>query len=338
MKDSLKVTFGIVNCNRLHYLKSCLESLMYCTEDYENKEIIIVDNASIEDGTDKYLLEKEKQGIKVFRQAERDPANEFARGCNIIVSESTGDLVAPLQGDSQFVIRGGWLDHFSEFYKKYMNVVGSTVIDAQRTVRNKSNSFSEILCDQSYPFAMDLSRIPFSCSANAIYSKTSLDYFGPWSEDNKSHEGGMDSENDMRKRVLSALSKFDNPQFFCGTPLFTPMAAIYTDPRGTNSRIRGDKRYGQYWPPKSDFRYYKIFTFDEASRMCANRDIPIGIEEIAIGEGWDVPIDSDGNWKKNPIRPETATSLDWSDINETIDYSKTPISETKGYIDEWMSE
>ena len=337
MKDTLKVTFGIVNCNRLHYLKSCLESLVYCTEDYPNKEIIIIDNASIENGTEKYLLEKEKEGIKVFRQDERDPANEFARGCNIIVSEASGDLIAPLQGDSQFIVKGGWLNHFSEFYKKYMNVVGSTVIDAQRTIRNKSNTYSEILCDSEYPFTMDLSRIPFSCSANAIYSKASLEYFGPWSEDNKSHEGGMDSENDMRQRVRSVLSKYENPQFFCGHPIFTPMAAIYTDPRGTNSRIRGDKRYGEYWPPKKDFKYYKIFSFEEASKMCQDRAIPIGIEEIAIGEGWNVPIDQQGNWKKNPIRPETATSSDWFEINEEAQSSKSLKNETS-YIDEWMRD
>ena len=32
------VSVGIVNCNRLHYLKSCLESFLECTEDYKNKD------------------------------------------------------------------------------------------------------------------------------------------------------------------------------------------------------------------------------------------------------------------------------------------------------------
>ena len=78
------VTIGIVNCNRLFYLKSCLESFLDCTQDYPNKEIIIVDNASVEEGTEEYLVEKEKQGVKVFRQLLRDPNNEFARGLNLI--------------------------------------------------------------------------------------------------------------------------------------------------------------------------------------------------------------------------------------------------------------
>ena len=55
MKNYPKVTFGMVNCNRLFYLKSCFESLIECTLDYPNKEIIIVDNASVEKGTKEYL-------------------------------------------------------------------------------------------------------------------------------------------------------------------------------------------------------------------------------------------------------------------------------------------
>ena len=50
----MKVSFGIVNYNRLFYLKSCLESIVDCTFDYPNTEIIDVDNASVEEGTDEY--------------------------------------------------------------------------------------------------------------------------------------------------------------------------------------------------------------------------------------------------------------------------------------------
>ena len=101
-----KVTFGIVNCNRLHYMRSCLESLLYCTDSYDNKEIIIVDNASVEQGTSEYLDEKEKQGIIVIRQEKRDPSSEFAKGLNVIIENSTGEYICPLQGDMQFIVKG----------------------------------------------------------------------------------------------------------------------------------------------------------------------------------------------------------------------------------------
>ena len=60
MEDLPKVSFGLVNCNRLFYLRSCLESLIHCTQDYPNKEIIVVDNASVESGTDEYLKQISK--------------------------------------------------------------------------------------------------------------------------------------------------------------------------------------------------------------------------------------------------------------------------------------
>ena len=91
-----KVTFGFVNCNRLHYLRSCVESLLICTEDYSNKEIIIVDNASKEEGTEEYLNDLRDRGFKVFVQEERDPSNEYAKALNIIAENATGKYVASI--------------------------------------------------------------------------------------------------------------------------------------------------------------------------------------------------------------------------------------------------
>ena len=162
-QEQPKVTFGIINCNRLHYLKSCVESLIVSTSDYENKEIIIVDNASSEKGTDEYLIEKGEQGIKVFRQVSRDPSNEFAKALNIITRESTGDYIAHLQGDMQFVINGGWLHEYVKFYEKFKNQVGCVGLDAQRTKRNRQTSKFSKKMNDDYSFFLDYSRIPFSC-------------------------------------------------------------------------------------------------------------------------------------------------------------------------------
>ncbi|NBX39191.1 MAG: glycosyltransferase, partial [Flavobacteriia bacterium] len=44
------------------------------TKNYENKEIIIVDNASVEAGTHEYLEEIQERGITVIKKNERNPA------------------------------------------------------------------------------------------------------------------------------------------------------------------------------------------------------------------------------------------------------------------------
>ena len=116
-QDSPKVTVGFVNCNRLHYLKSCVESFLESTKDYENKEILIVDNASVEEGTSEYLDDLQSRGFTVFRREKRDPSNEFALALNTIVENATGEYLIALQSDMQFIIKDKWLSEYVHFAK-----------------------------------------------------------------------------------------------------------------------------------------------------------------------------------------------------------------------------
>ena len=65
-----KVTFGIINYNRLFYLKSCAESLMESVEDYDNVEFICIDDNSREVGTKAYLASLRERGWTVINQEE----------------------------------------------------------------------------------------------------------------------------------------------------------------------------------------------------------------------------------------------------------------------------
>jgi hypothetical protein len=97
-------------------------------------------------------------------------------------------------------------------------------------------------------------------------------------------------------------------------PIFPVAAAIYTDPRGTNARIRGNKRYGKYWEPKETFKYYKIWSYQEALDFSSDKDVPFGIEFAANPIGWKKPLDVNGNWLKNPIKPESCSENDYETI------------------------
>ena len=302
-----KVTFGIVNCNRLHYFRSCLESLLYCTEDYPNKEIIIIDNASVEAGTKEYLDEKEKQGHKVIRQKERDPSNEFPRALNLICENATGDYVCPLQGDVQFIIRGSWLKKYVEFCEKNKDYIGCVLLDAQRTIRNRSDSLAPTMGD--FQFFYSLKRNPVSGAGDVFYTKKVIDNIFPWPISNDRHEGGTavgarknqnDSETTMIERGKAYLESLGHTAYV-SLPQVPVAAVIHTDPHGTNAVIRGDKRYGDYWAPKEDFKYYKIWEFDEImERFGSPRAYPVGIEDVVETIGFHPPLDEYGNWKKNP--------------------------------------
>ena len=333
-----KVTFGIVNCNRLFYLKSCVESLLYCTSDYENKEVIIVDNASVEDGTEEYLSEKEDQGLTIIRMTDRDPSNEFARGLNTILKKSTGSIIIPLQGDMQFILKGGWLNHYVSLLDRHEGSIGCILLDAQRNIRNKSATFSQLLGDPEYPFIIDVNRFPFSGAADSAYNRKVVDFFGAWNEDNLNHEGGSDSETDMRNRVTSFMEQNKDVKLFAVQPIFSPAAAIFTDSRGTNARVRGNRLYGDYWEAKEDFKYYKIHEFDDALKMCKDKRIPIGIEDIAHPIGWDAPINELGNWKKQPIDPKRATKSDYIELKYSNLVKDEDIVSDPTYMTDWLDD
>ena len=335
----MKVSFGIVNCNRLHYLKSCLESLVVCTEDYSDKEIIVIDNASIETGTEEYLESLRQRGIKVFKTQVRDPSNEYAKALNKIVEVSTGEIICPLSGDLQFVVKGGWVKSYVDLMKSRPDI-GSIMLDAQRKVTINSEFRTEYFDKGKLRFWKNLSRPPIATSGNSFYKREVLAHLGPWSENNKNHEGSDDSETKMLKRVIDVVEK--QTIKWCQYQPSVPMTVmIYTDPRGTNARVRGEKIYGKYSPAKGNPPlYYKIKSLEEIDDEFStrNRQSPIEIEKIAIGNGWNIYLDEDGNWKKNPIRIDQCSDEDWSYIDPDLEKNRKKDTESSSYLDEWLNE
>ena len=345
-KNLPKVTFGIVNCNRLHYLKSCVESLIFCTDDYPNKEIIIIDNASLEEGTKEYLQEKEKQGIKIIRQSRRDPANEFAKALNMLYRESTGEFIALLQGDSQFILKNKWLEKYIKLFLANSDNIGCIMFDAQRRVTNESHQYSNVLKIDDFYFVADGNRSPASGAGDVLYRRSVLELLYPWEEFNYSHEGGQDSETKMLKKINSIV-KDRKLAWFTIMPIFPVSVGIYTDKRGTNARIRGNNRYGDYWPPKKDFRYYHVINYEKIAKKIENLIIPVSIEDVAVGVDFEVFKDASGNWLKNPIDPNNANPEDFvclgydylEDIGERIKISpEEEVIEEEEYLSEWLDE
>jgi hypothetical protein len=324
---------------------------MDCAYDYPNIEIIVVDNASVEEGTDEYLEELRTRDVHVHQTKIRDPANEYASALNYIVKNATGEFICPLAGDMQFVVRGGWLERYVSFYMENMENIGCIAFDAQRRITNESHQYSLPVDAKGMRFVCDFSRPPVATSANAMFSRENLMKMGPWNISNASHEGGthgQDTETKMWNRVKS-LHESGLVSWSQVLPIVPVSIAIWTDPRGSSVRVRGNKRYGKYFEPKEKYMYYKVRSFDKAMGM-DNKDrvVPIEIESVAVGLGWKVPIDENGNWKKNPIIPFEAKDGNFApgikadkDEGVILDSSLTKISpspeELPSYINEWFS-
>ena len=142
----MKISFGIINYNRLFYLKSCAESLMESVKDYDGElEFICIDDNSKEKGTQEYLQTLKERGWTVINQEEsrseekkdigkiKDVIDEFSAALNLLHQKATGEYVVPLQGDTQFV-RKGWLQEYVDFLDSRDDVL-AVMLDAQRKVR-----------------------------------------------------------------------------------------------------------------------------------------------------------------------------------------------------------
>lgn len=300
-----KVTFGFVNCNRLYYLRSCVESLLLCTEDYSNKEIIVVDNASKEEGTEEYLNDLRDRGFKVFVQEERNPSNEYAKALNIIAENATGEFVAPIPADVQFVVKGGWLKKYVEFLQDYEDMTGCVSFDAQRKIRNLAGTYSNALGSEEFRFLYHYNRNPIMGAMNCMVSKKTLDAIYPWDTNNKAHEGGEDSETKMLKKIKNMMKKRGN-QVYYAAPIIPVSIGIFNN-KGGNARVRGNLRYGDYWAPPADengITYYKIHNFEDVSERYEDYEKPVSIEEISESIGWELPIDKSGLWIKLKDSPD----------------------------------
>ena len=311
MSDLPLVTFGFVNCNRLYYLKSCLETFLKCTEDYSNKEIIVVDNASVEKGTDEYLDDLKKRNIKVFKQEKRDTRNEYARALNTIVENSTGDFIAPLAADMQFTLSSGWLSEYVKFFMKYKEIIGCIGFDAQRKVRLGNHRLSKPQGDD-FKFVAVIDKNPIMGAANSMYSREIINVMYPWDCDNDAHEGGGDSETKMLSKI-TAYVKERNKALVHVAPIVSPSIGIYNE-KGDNARVRGDKRYGIYVKPTKNHEYYEIHDYEHLLKQSADRTVPFSIEELAKAIDWNLPMGANGNWIKNPMNINKASESDYEII------------------------
>jgi hypothetical protein len=108
-------------------------------------------------------------------------------------------------------------------------------------------------------------------------------------------DAGAGAEDDVVRRYRAAGLKLRKALF--EVPV---LAEIITDPKGTQARVRGNRRYGRYLPPPHPPFYYRMWSEAEA-RALPRRQSALAFEDIVQPLGFELPYDADGNRLKNPL-------------------------------------
>ena len=124
-----KVSIIIPTKNNYRILKRCLNSIEKKTN-YDNKEIIIVDNSSTDNATKKYYS---SLSHKIINYSENF---NFSKMNNLAVKSSSGQLLLFLNDDTQ-VLDSSWLDHLvSIAMQDDVGIVGPKLIFSDNTIQH----------------------------------------------------------------------------------------------------------------------------------------------------------------------------------------------------------
>ena len=180
-----KVSVVIVNYNGKKYLNNCLLSLRDQT--YRNFEVIFVDNAS-GDGSVEYV----KDNFPFTCIIENPENYGFAKGNNIGIGASKGELIATLNNDTE--VTPGWIEELVKamrsqkdigmcaskmLFMRKRGVINSTGICISRSGACWDRGMFEQDCGQ-YESAGEVFG---PCAGAAMYRKSMLDEIGLFDED-----------------------------------------------------------------------------------------------------------------------------------------------------------
>jgi len=295
------ITIGITTCNRMKYTKSLLKSLG--DEILLDNQVIIVDNGSKEKGFKEFLKKESKRiGALYFCRSveERDWVNDEYIAKNIIIENSSNDIILFLQDDQQFLFDKETLDHVVHCFS--LTDVPSLDVNAVRTstiLNNTKNQRVEINLKDNKEILWLTKNNHFPTMG--FFKKDIFDTCGLYPVDwPKQKEFWGRSETWYAKKIFEYNRKKLNHNIVnlkLHIPLF---ATVWNDPRGGYAFIREEYRYGFYLDPE-DETYYKNRSFKEyLSFLKKSEKPPYSYPEIVKCLGWNFHKDENGDQIKYP--------------------------------------
>lgn len=110
-----KVTVVVSNYNgvKLNLLQEAISSIL--KNDYQNLEVILIDNASIDESVE--IAKKNYPKLKIIQ----NPVNMYSQGLNLGIKNSTGEYIAFFNND--VIVENGYFQEFIKFLQKNKEIV-----------------------------------------------------------------------------------------------------------------------------------------------------------------------------------------------------------------------
>jgi GT2 family glycosyltransferase len=132
-RDLPLVSIIVPTKDKVHLLRSCIESVTRLT-DYENYEILIVDNGSVENRTAEYLAELERND-RIRAVSYPGPYN-FSAINNFAVRQASGSYLCLLNNDTE-VVGPGWLTELMRYaVRADVGAVGAKLLYEDRSIQH----------------------------------------------------------------------------------------------------------------------------------------------------------------------------------------------------------
>ena len=302
------LTIGITNCNRLLYTKALLKSLEEVAS-YDDVQLIVVDNASAEPGTEEALKSVDYID-ELYLRKDRDWLNDEYTAKNIIITKAKGDIILFLQDDCQLIVPPEMLMAVVDDFVKAEKTKCVSV-----TARSRKAIEGKFVLDQD-PIISSFSSIKYwFCKTDhfqtiGLFKKKLFDEIGlypdAWPIEGTEFDptkipppsGHTPAWWGKSEDYYDCAVRRKFPEYYSlitHVPLF---ANIWNDPRGYYAIIRGNKRCGHYLPPSDESGlYYRVLEMKEVNEL-NNRKLPPHFAQACTGLGWSYPVNDWGDQVK----------------------------------------
>lgn len=271
-------TFAIFSCNRLHYLRNCVESVRQFVG-LDAVRLLVVDNASTEPGMSDYLASLPK-AVSVHRFRERCPG-ELYRAMNLAVQfarDQDSPFIHFLQEDCQFLWRDpSMLANLAELFERCPRVAQARCNFAWRGKLAKWTACASAralsAAGQHWFQADDLRPCDTGFTRVALF-----DSIGPFPQ-------GTTLRDDPRGLLAGEdwLTQASRSKGWIRVESLRPSIGMLPDA----AHVRGMDRIGAYFPPPREY-YLKPLDPDRIAtieRLHATQQVPVA-EDFQIPDGW----------------------------------------------------